>query len=153
MPGILEAVAGGWQLGSIYKYQSGPPLEFGDAIFTGDLKDIPLPASEQKRERWFNTGAGFNKVLAEQRASNVRAFPLRFGGVRGAPQWRMDLSIKKNFQITERLISEFRAESINVTNSAIFGAPNTTPTNSAFGQVSSLQWLGRQWQFGLKLKF
>jgi hypothetical protein len=153
MPGILEAVAGGWQLGGIYKYQSGQPLEFGDAIFTGDLANIALPASERKRERWFNTDAGFNKVIAEQRASNVRSFPLRFGGVRSAPQWRGDLSIKKNFRITEQLISEFRAEAINVTNSAIFGAPNTTPTSSAFGQVSSLQWLGRQWQFGLKLKF
>ncbi len=153
MPRVLDAVAGGWQFGAIFKHQAGQALEFGDAIFTGDLKNIALSGSARSRERWFNVDAGFNRIIAQQRASNVRAFPLRFGHVRSAPQQRGDLSVKKNFRITEKVTTEFRAEAINATNSAIFGPPNTTPTNSAFGRVTSLQWSGRQWQFALKVRF
>lgn len=37
---------GGWQVQPIYQYQSGPPLGFGNAIFRGNLKDVPLSSSE-----------------------------------------------------------------------------------------------------------
>jgi hypothetical protein len=153
MPSVLNGILGGWQVSGVIKYQSGPPLEFGDAIFTGDIKDIPLSSSERSVQRWFNVGAGFNIVPAQQRASNVRAFPLRFGHVRGDGQRRWDASIKKEFRILEGLRLEFRADATNVMNSPIFTAPNTTPTSSAFGQVTSVAWPGRQWQFAMKVRF
>jgi hypothetical protein len=153
MPRLLDAVAGGWQLGVIFRHQSGQPLEFGDAIFLGDIKNIALPASERTPERWFNVDAGFNRINAQQRSFNLRAFPLRFGHVRSDAQERWDVSIKKNFPITEQLNTEFRAEAINVTNSPIFAVPNTTPSSSSFGRVTSLAWPGRQWQFALRLRF
>jgi len=41
-------------------------------------------------------------------------------------QQRVDLSLFKTFDITERLKFEFRAESFNVLNTTQFGAPNAT---------------------------
>jgi outer membrane receptor protein involved in Fe transport len=153
MPGVLDALAGGWQLGGIFRFQSGAPLEFGDAIFIGDIKDIALDGGQRTVDRWFNTEAGFNRSSSQQRAYNVRSFPLRFGGIRGAPQNRWDLSIKKNFNFTEAVKMEFRAEAINAFNHAVFTPPNTTPTSSSFGRVTGVAWPGRNWQFGLNLKF
>ena len=46
----------------IYTYQSGFPIGFGNVLFTGNIDDIALPASERTVTRWFNTDAGFNKV-------------------------------------------------------------------------------------------
>ncbi|MCP5111259.1 MAG: hypothetical protein GY953_10525, partial [bacterium] len=131
----------------------GSPLEFGDAIFNGNIKDIALPNSQRTVNRWFNTDAGFNRSSSQQRASNLRAFPLRFGHVRGDGQQRWDLSIRKDFPLTESFHLEFRAEAINALNSAIFRAPRTSVTSSSFGRVTSVAWPGRQWQFGLKLRF
>jgi hypothetical protein len=48
---------------------------------------------------------------------------------------------------------EFRAEAINAFNHAVFTPPNTTPTSSSFGRVTGVAWPGRNWQFGLNLKF
>jgi hypothetical protein len=153
MPSVLNGLAGGWELGAIFRHQSGTPLEFGDAIFTGDIKEIVLSGDSRTPQRWFNVDAGFNRVAAQQRSHNVRAFPLRFGHVRGDAQRRWDLSLMKSFPMTERARLEFRAEAVNAFNSPIFGLPNTTPTSSSFGQVSSLAWSGRQWQFALRLRF
>ncbi len=150
---FLNAVVGDWQLGGIMNLQSGSPLEFGDAIFTGDIKDIALPAGERTVDRWFNTDAGFVKSRSQQRAFNVRSFPLRFSGIRGDHQYRLDLSAKKNFLITEKVKLELRAEAINALNHAILRAPRTDPTRSNFGRVTNVAWLGRNFQFGLKLMF
>jgi hypothetical protein len=104
-------------------------------------------------DRWFNTNAGFNRNSAQQRASNVRTFPLRFGHVRGDAQRRWDASIKKDFRVVERVKLEFRADATNVLNSPIFTPPNTTVTSSGFGQVTAVAWPGRQWQFAMKLRY
>ncbi len=153
LPAVANAVLGDWQLGWIMNFQSGSPLEFGDAIFTGNVEDIALSSSERTVDRWFNTDAGFLRDSDLQRGSNVRTFPLRFGGVRGAPQYRWDLSAKKNFHLTEQVRMELRMEAINALNHAIFLPPATNPTASNFGRVSDTAWLGRNWQFGLKVEF
>src|SRR5262249_39161967 len=44
----------GWQVSGIYQGQSGPPLGFGNAIFFGNLRDIPIPNGERTVDRWFN---------------------------------------------------------------------------------------------------
>ena len=143
---------GGWQLNGIVSYQSGQPLNFGNVIFTGDLKDVPLAREERSAERWFNT-AGFNRVANQQLASNLRTFPLRFNGIRGDDQHRWDLSMIKNFSITERLRTQFRAECFNALNQTNFNNPNTAPTNSNFGVITGTQSQARTFQFALKLEF
>jgi len=153
MPKVLDALVGGLQVSTVYKRQSGAPLEFGDAIFTGNIKDIALSGDERTVTRWFNTDAGFNRVASQQRSYSVRSFPLRFAHVRGDAQRRWDLAVKKNFNLTEQVKLEFRAESLNVDNADIFGPPNTSVTSSSFGRVTSVAWPGRQWQFVLKLRF
>ena len=97
--GAVDAFIGGWQVQGIYTYQSGFPIAFGNVLFTGNIDDIALPASERTVARWFNTDAGFNKVSGEQLASNVRTFPLRLDSVRTDTVKNVDLSIIKNTTI------------------------------------------------------
>jgi hypothetical protein len=153
MPAILNGIFGGWQIAAVIKQQSGSPLEFGDAIFTGDIRDIALSSSERSVDRWFNVDAGFNRTPAQQRSANVRTFPLRFSHVRSDAQRRWDTSVKKDFRIIENVRLEFRADATNVLNSPIFAAPNTAPTSSGFGTVTQVAWPGRQWQFAMRLRF
>jgi len=48
---------------------------------------------------------------------------------------------------------EFNVQAINALNHAIFKAPKTSPTSSSFGRVTGVAWQGREFQFGLKLRF
>jgi hypothetical protein len=106
----VNFVIGNWQLSGVMTQQSGAPLGFGNRIFTGDLKNIKLSKDQRTAERWFNVDAGFNKVAAQQLASNLRTFPLRFGGIRSDNQQRWDFSLTKTFPLTERFKAQFRAE-------------------------------------------
>ncbi len=153
LPGLLDFFIGGWQLGGVLSKQSGQPLGFGNAIFNGDLKAVPLDKSVRTVDRWFNTEAGFNRSSAQQLSQNIRALPLRFSGIRGDTLSRQDFSVIKNFRVTERADFHFRAEVYNAWNHPSFANPNTTPTNSTFGRTTSTQNDPRGWQFSGRLKF
>lgn len=149
----LDLLIGGWQLNGIVSYQSGSPLGFGNAIFNGNIEDLRIPQSQRTAERWFNVDAGFNRVASQQLASNLRAFPLRFSGLRGDDQHRWDLSALKYFRITEQLRMQFRAECFNALNQTNFNNPNTSPVSTAFGTITGTASQARTFQFALKLEF
>ncbi|MDX1983336.1 MAG: hypothetical protein SFV51_23900, partial [Bryobacteraceae bacterium] len=144
---------GGWQIGAIVAVQSGAPLGFGNAIFIGDIRNIPLAAGDRDVDRWFNINAGFNRNANQQLASNYRQFPLRFGHIRGDNQNSWDFSIVKNFPIYESFKAQFRADAYNAWNMTNFNNPNTAPTNTAFGRITGTAGDARNWQLSLKVMF
>jgi hypothetical protein len=150
---FVSALVGGWQVQGIYTAQSGAALGFGNAIFLGNLNDIPLPKNQRNVGRWFNIDAGFERNTARQLESNIRTFPSRFSGVRADGPNNWDLSLIKNTRIREGTQVQFRAEAINALNHPQFTAPNTTPTSTAFGRVTGEFAWPRVIQFGLKLLF
>ncbi|MBI2688105.1 MAG: TonB-dependent receptor [Acidobacteria bacterium] len=148
----VDFAVGGWQLGGLYQHQSGAPLGFGNRIFNGNLNSIVLPEDKRNVDQWFDVNAGFNRNAAQQLASNLRTFPLRFNGVRGPNQDRWDFSLIKNFRITERWNTQFRAETFNAMNHPNLADPNTDPTSSTFGTITG-QDPPRSWQMSLKVTF
>lgn len=151
--GFVERVVGGWQLQGFYTAQSGAPLGFGNALFIGDIHDITLPVSERTPERWFNTNAGFEKIPARQLQHNYRLLPTRFNNVRADGIRNWDLSVLKNTLIREGMNAQFRAEFLNAMNHVNFAAPNTSPTSTAFGQVTAQQGYARRIQMVFRLVF
>lgn len=55
--------------------------------------------------------------------------------------------------MTERVSAQLRCEFLNAFNHPEFGAPNTTPTSTAFGTVTTLTQPPRTIEFGLRLVF
>lgn len=58
LPGWADTFVGGWQIAFIVQRQSGPPIGFGNVIFTGDFKDIRLAKNQRDVDKWFET-SGF----------------------------------------------------------------------------------------------
>ncbi|MGH9618509.1 MAG: hypothetical protein ACRD45_02200 [Bryobacteraceae bacterium] len=76
--------------------------------------------------------------------------------VTGPPFRRLDLSLFKQFHITERIHAEFRAEMFNVTNTANFANPSHLNFDNVtnFGQITATRDSPndpREIQFGFKL--
>ncbi len=139
-PSVASYLVSGWQVSGIYVFQSGPPLEWGNVIFTGDLKDIRLPGDQQTVQRWINTDAGFNKVTAQQLASNVRTFPQRFGFLRSDKISNSDFGVIKKTALGEGSKElQFRAELLNALNHPLLftNQINLNPTQAAFGQLTA----------------
>ncbi len=75
-------------------------------------------------------------------------------GLYGPGFWNEDVSVNRQFRITERFKLDFAAEGFNVTNSTIFGGPASLDINNAnFGRITSQQNTPRSLQLGLKLHF
>jgi len=150
---VLNAFAGGWQLNAVVQRQAGGPLGFGNVIFTGNLKDIPLPKSQRSVDRWLNTEAGFERDSRRQLSYNIRTAPLRYSGIRGDGQARWDFSAIKNFPIRERVKLQFRVECFNAWNHPNLNNPSTSVTSTAFGTITGQSPTTRQFQLSLKLTF
>jgi len=151
--GLANAFIGNWQLSGVETVHSGVPASFGNVLFTGNIKDIPLSSSQQTPEHWFNT-SGFVTNPSQQLANNVRTFPIRLSALRTGHYNSQDISLLKNIYIHERHHFQYRLEAYNVFNHpTAFTGLVTTPTSSAFGQVTDMWSLGRQLQMGIKYLF
>jgi hypothetical protein len=86
--------------------------------------------------------------------------------LRGLPAWQIDMGLRRQFKLTEKLTLLFRAEAFNVFNHPNFGAIQTSLTAANFGQatnmlnrqlgsLSQLYQIGgpRSFQFALKLQY
>ena len=150
--GVKNAVLGGWQVGYIFKAQSGAPLGFGNFLFAEGKGVDDIMADNPTVDQWFDVTA-FNRVTAQQLVSNIRTQPSRFAEVRGPGYAVLDLSLLKSvgFGGTRRV--EFRVEAYNVTNRVNLRDPNTAVTNNALGTITLVNGLPRQLQLAARVTF
>jgi len=168
--GALEAIAGGWQLQGMWIAQSGPPLAWGNVYYAGDPKSLETDIRGATVDGTFDTSGFYFSDAAVQRNGvvdpalqrsdprinlqyNIRTFPLRLANFRGAAINHRDISVSKNFSITEKITLQLRGEFLNAFNHPQFGNPNLTPSNSNFGKITSQANDPRDVQVALKLSF
>jgi len=145
---VLDGVVGGWSLSTIYSFHSGAPLSWGNLIYLG----APLNYNAENVNHSFDPTA-FNTVSSQQLSQNFRYFPSQFNNLRVDHTNNIDLTLTKTFTIRERVKVQFRAESFNLCNKPLFGAPNLTATSSSFGAITSQTNNPRYIQFGLRVTF
>jgi hypothetical protein len=150
--GVTNTLLGGWQVGFIFKAQSGAPLGFGNFLFAEGMGVDDIMADNPTVDQWFNVNA-FNRVSAQQLVSNVRTQPSRFDEVRGPGYAVVDLSLLKNVGLGGNRQLQFRIEAYNALNRANLQNPNTTVTNTALGTITAQNGLPRQVQLAAKLSF
>jgi hypothetical protein len=149
----VDSVFGGWQITGIGQLQTGGPLNFdSNYLFRGDMNSVALAGEQRSIDRWFNID-NFERNTNRQLANNYRTAPRQFPGVRAQGLNLWDLSVIKNFTITETVRVQLRGEYLNAMNHAQFNDPERNPTNSNFGRSTSQNNLPRNVQFGLKLIF
>ena len=82
----------------------------------------------------------------------LRSFVEHARKFRGPGLIQVDMSLIRDFRITEKVHTEFRAEVFNVINRTNFGNPGTVFGSSTFGVISSAA-PARQVQLGLRVTF
>lgn len=156
---------GGWDVSGITSFQSGAPTSVtvpadvarnGSSSSRATVAGNPnLAASERTLIRWFNTEAFLDQAamtpgLYGNSGRNVLIGP-------GQSQW--DVSLLKNFEISEKTGMQFRFESYNLPNQTSFTGINTTvrfdtqgKPSQNYGSVNGSN-PGRVLSFGLKFLF
>ncbi|HET9533557.1 MAG TPA: TonB-dependent receptor, partial [Blastocatellia bacterium] len=160
--GVVDAIIGGWQLNSITTWMSGLPFTptvsgANCSVNAGpcrpDRIGDPDPG-DRDQDQWFLGGIGPGTPWA--RAATGQFGNAGRNSLRGPTFFQTDLSLFKNFRITEGTKLEFRAEAFNIFNKVNLGQPNTEVDSADVGRITSLAPnIGRmrQWQFGLRFTF
>jgi len=158
--GLVNALAGGWELSGIITFQSGFPFSvLANQDFSNTDSVNPRPdrvcngAGPQTVAEWFDINCFSTDALSQALASGTPRFGNSGRNILigpGMQQW--DVSIIKRNPITEKVNLEFRAEFFNLFNHPNFGTPGTTIGTDTAGQLTSAG-IPRDIQFGLKLKF
>jgi hypothetical protein len=153
---FVNYALGNWELNGIVSIYSGVPFDVtvsnGDLANTGNVLERanlvnsnPYPAN-QGPNLWINP------------ASFATPPQYTFGtlgrnSLRSDATKNLDFSLFRRFPVTETAGFEFRAESFNLTNTAIFDLPNRTLGNPNFGVVTKTRNSPRILQFALKFIF
>jgi hypothetical protein len=173
--GVANAVLGGWQLNSIFRYSTGIPFFFR---LTGNACNVPgqfragcIPAVRQGADPFAqdkgsfdpNKGPLFNKDAFEP----ASAFNFYYGTgarvthYRGFAFRNQDLSLVKNTSVGGRINLQFRVEAFNVWNWHVFGASgtwggsafNTDLASPDFGKWNGTVTNPRNVQLAVRLEF
>jgi hypothetical protein len=159
---VLRHLINGWSISPIIKLRSGLPFTVTngsvDANLDGNTNDraqligdpnIANPTAAQ----WFNTAAFVqNKVVTGVATDGNSARNLLDG-----PSYKVvDLTLARDFSLSERVKLRFQADASNAFNMVSLGTPGTAvpsgTTSATFGVITSAASM-RKIQFGLRLTF
>jgi Carboxypeptidase regulatory-like domain/TonB dependent receptor len=159
VPRAVDAVIGGWEVSPIVSFRTGWPLPvYGAQDNSGtfsrgarancngipSVTDTFLPGTGVQ---WFTNNGEFTNPAA---GTFGNCAP-QLGSLRSPHYTDVDLSLHKNFQITERFRLQFRTDFINAFNHVQLNAPNMS-LGSGMGQITSAQ-PPRNIQLALKLYY
>ena len=180
LAGARKFALGGWQVNTITAWQSGKPFTITE---TGSGADNPAE-SDGKQHGYNNRATPLNnggqdrpdqikgaRLSHESQAEffDVTAFAPQPLGTVGSAQRNslfghhfrhVDLSIFKDFPVTERVKVQFRAEAFNISNTPNYfyignGSSAASFGNPAFGAITQTDpnYTPREFQFALKAHF
>ena len=99
---------------------------------------------------------GDSPVWRQRPQFTLRTTPHRFDDIRVPWRPTLDATLSKRFALPHGMRFDFRAEAFNLTNIAIFAAPNTNANEANFGKILDPKesiYFPRNIQLGFKLFF
>lgn len=154
--GVLDKLAGGWQVSSLFQYQSGNTFTVlmnsnstnsqANSQYPNVVPGVPLYPAQQSAALWFNPDAF------------VSPGQYKFGNagrniLRGPSFSDVDFSAAKNIRAYERYQLQLRFDATNALNHTSLGIPNANIGSSSVGQITGAALSGRTLQLGARLSF
>lgn len=169
--GFVNALIGGWTLSTVFRYESGAPLQvlsanwypgwnMSGASSYANITDVAdfsnyfdrskynAASQADPNNRFFNP-----KTFANPERGDFGNAPRFLNQLRGFGAAYEDLGILKNFTIMEKFRFQIRAEFLNIFNRHYFDNPTTDMNSPYFGQVVSSTGTPRQGQLGARFEF
>ena len=153
----LNAVVGGWQLGSIVTWRSGFPINPSGRSQSRQHQHQRGPAGCHRRQPIARQP--LHRPMVQHRGVRAAA-PLQVRQRRPATASSARPGFYPGFLRPQGLphakeghALQFRWEAFNLLNHPVWGLPNTTLSSPQFGRITSTNGSMRQMQFALKYTF
>lgn len=163
----VDLAVGGWKFNDIMIVQDGAPLPITQATnnlssygnstqrpnFVPGVNPCKSGSPQDRLDSYFNTAA------FTQSGTPTAGGGLPYGNVSrttncyGPGYLNSDLSLNKNFKVTERVNAEFRAEALNAFNTPQFNGPNLQIGGSSAGKITGTLGFPRLVQLGGRIFF
>ncbi len=159
--GAAAAILGGWQINGIFSAYQGRPFTVTSAGASLNMPGNQQTADQVKPEVEKLGGVGIERPFYDPEAFRP-VTEVRFGTagrniLRGPGVVNLDMSVFRNFGLTERFTLQFRAEAYNLSNTPHFMNPPEQALDAAnpanFLRITSAANDERQFRFGLRLGF
>jgi hypothetical protein len=165
----LRSVISNWQVSGLFTFTTGAPLSITGTCTGGGIIDAscyPSYNTNFSGSVWQNGSIGSNGAnVASTAYLNKAAFvdPAAYteGNItRAAPlglyaphNADLDVSVRREFPIRERVRLSFQADAFNINNAVHFAAPGAGIDSASFGIFSSMANQPRKLQFSARLSF
>jgi outer membrane receptor protein involved in Fe transport len=164
----VELLIGGWQINALGTWSSGLPWtpayqDCGSDRDTGPCRPNLIGSFDPEVGDFDPLTQRVPFFTSQPLGTGAFGDPasLTFGNVgrntmNGPSFFNTDLSVFKNFKITEQFRAQFRTEIFNIFNHTNLGNPNNCVDcggNSGFITGTAVGYMPRQVQFGLKIEF
>jgi hypothetical protein len=158
----LDMAVGGWKFNDIMIIQDGGPLPLTQNVNTnsafgnGTTRPTKVAGASacfsgrpQDRLNAYYNAAAFTPTAATNYGNQART-----SNCYGPGYLNSDLSLNKDFKITERVGAEFRAEALNAFNTPQFNGPTlTVDSGASAGKITGTLGFPRLVQLGARLHF
>ncbi len=173
--GVVNKIVGGWKFSGILTYQGGLPqnIQAGPSAIPGGLEDqgwgnanqvpgVPLRCASASGHFDPHKDCLINEAaFVVPPAWTVGSFTPSTGAIRQFGYHNEDMSIMKEWDISERFLLRFNADFFNIFNRTIFNQDGSNGAYAAepavnspgFGTLGGQANIPRQIQFGLRLKW
>jgi hypothetical protein len=152
-PRTAQILAGGWQLSTISRLQSGSPLTFnaafdnlGSGVTNRANVTCPTVKTIGSVSRWFDTSCFTTPGPLQLGTSGS-------GKVHGPGLYNADLSLSKTETIHEQMRISVQVDAFNLSNTPHYSNPDTNLSHSNFGQIGGTNGTPRQLQLGAHFTF
>ncbi|MGH9433319.1 MAG: TonB-dependent receptor, partial [Terriglobia bacterium] len=172
----LDAVVGGWTVGSVVTLQTGQPIHLSDSLarFAGGSQRASIygnPRSSYSFDQIVNSGGAlsffdFNPnhlecsdpqhgAICDPGDQQLGNAPRYNSNLRAPGIHNVDMSLSKRFALRENMSLQLRGDFTNAFNTPRFGPPDAGFTDPNFGAISSLAYgsLPRQGTIALRFEF
>ena len=151
--GVTNAFLGGWQTNLIFVAQSGTPFDIIEPGTPATRPDIVGSPFAGATGLFYFNPAAFAPVPTVGGVA-TRAGTLGRNTLVGPGFDDVDFATFKNFRITERFTTQFRAEFFNLLNTPQYVQPDYNTQDGNFGKLTATRVSSqRQIQFALKVLF
>ena len=167
---LIRGAIGGWEVSGIFNTRAGERITVTQNCASGQYCRPDFVGGSTSFPNWKENST--NRCIVGARCTlqylDINAFAfvpvnavsriairpgnLGNGSVRGPATWSTDISLAKNFRVTEKTNLQFRADMFNATNHVNYGGPTAGLNSAVFGQISGTGGM-RVIQLNAKFRF
>ena len=141
---LVSALVSGWSISPVLSVQTGTPVGLNTGYYYNCNHSYTPDGGPSLNNYIYNDYSGGSTLGCYSTIPQygLHVLPDRIATLRNPSIPNLDLSLQKDFDIREHVHAKLRADAFNITNSVLFGGPDTNPNDGPPVQQANGSYTG-----------